>query len=609
MRRVAGTIVAAALVAGNANLALAQATPSSTASGKKVVNSVTDLPVYTYTLTAAPSEILAGPVAPILALADAVERDDVKTLAEYEINDLSAREAIIGRRISAALLRRDVAKVKSLVAEMRSIQQRPDRKLTAGFVTEIVVESCAAKDPQATATRLANERLPKLPWAQTDTWMKQTRAGLSTANPDLVTGGFKQQLDPVVARNQGKVNQSIASSIVGAKAALQCQFQVAPQLAAAFTSVIDKQAAANPVVDIWAARNVNLTEAMPGKPVAIAVWDSGVDMKLFKPASDPGLAIDGAGNTMAGALLRPEGEFAGKTGPLMDLVKGSMDLQAGQMTPEATAFQARIRGMKADEVKAFGESVGFVGQYVHGTHVAGIATAGNPFARVQAVSMHWPYRMEDQKLDRAIVERRAAFYKEAVARMRKAGVRVVNMSWRVGPAMFDGILQLQGGNTDAEARRKLARELFDIEKAALQAAMASAPEILFVAGSGNEANDSTFADYIPAGIKLPNLLTVGAVDRAGREALFTSIGGAVAVYANGVEVESYFPGGARRTLSGTSMASPQVANVAAKLVALKPSLTGAELREIIVSTADQQGRVRLMNPKAAFAKAGIAAAS
>ncbi|MCA3255360.1 MAG: S8 family serine peptidase [Alphaproteobacteria bacterium] len=576
------------------------------APAKKAVTSANDLPTYNYKLAAAPSELVAGPLEPVLKLADAVLADDAKTVAGYDIKDLATREGLIGRQISAALLRKDVARVKSLAAELRSIQERPDRKLTAGLMTEIVAESCVSANPQATASKLAAERLSKLPYDQLDTWMKQQRAGLSTANPDLLIGSLKQQLDPVVAANGGNVNQAIAASIVGAKAALQCNYQVAPQLAAALGAIIDKQAAAAPKTDIWAERQVTLTEGMKAKPVGVAIWDSGVDMSLFKQASDPVIAIDGDGKVMKDALLRPAGEYAAKAQQLMDLVKGSMDLQAGQMTAEATAFQATVRGLKPEQAKQFSEEMGFVGSYVHGTHVAGIATAGNPFARVQAVSMHWPVKQEELRLSREISERRAAFYKTAVARMKTSGVRVVNMSWRVSPAMFEGILQLQGGMPDAAARKKLAEELFAIEKAGLTEAIKSAPEILFVAGAGNEANDANFADYIPAGISAPNLLTVGAVDKAGREALFTSIGGAVAIYANGVEVESFFPGGQRRALSGTSMASPQVANTAAKLVAMKPEMTGAQLRELLVGTADTQGRVKLLNPKKAFQTAGIA---
>jgi subtilisin family serine protease len=49
--------------------------------------------------------------------------------------------------------------------------------------------------------------------------------------------------------------------------------------------------------------------------------------------------------------------------------------------------------------------------------------------------------------------------------------------------------------------------------------------------------------------------------------------------------------------SGTSMASPQVANLAAKLFALKPELTVAQVREVILKGAERQGRVNLIHPR------------
>lgn len=600
-------VIFCALIAPAYAQSEAQPAPTSAAEtpARRKVTNASELPAYTYQLPSAPSELLAGPVKPVLALADALAADDARTLAQFEVKDLATREDILDRAIAAALLRRDVAGVHKLTGELRALQERADRRLTAGVISDIVVEACASGDPAATATRLANEKLKALPYDKVDSWVKQTRAGLSTANADLIIGSIRQQLDPIAAGNGNKVDQHVAASIVQVRAALECQIPVAPPLAAVFASVIDAQAAKTPTVDIWADRQVSLTAAMPGKPVAVAIWDAGVDMTLFKAADDPGFAIDGQGRPMADALLRPAGDYATRLDELMDRVKGSMDLQASLPTPEATQFQATMRNLKPDQAKAFIEDMGFIGNYVHGTHVAGIVTAGNPFARVQAVSMHWPHRQEELRLDRAIAERRATFYADAVKRMRKAGVRVVNMSWRIGPAAFEQILQVQGGMPDSAERKRVATELFAIEKSALEAAIRSAPQILFVAGAGNETNDANFADYIPAGIRAPNLLTVGAVDKAGREALFTSTGGTVAVHANGVEVESFFPGGKRRALSGTSMASPQVANTAAKLVALKPELSGAQLRTLLVDTAEAQGRVRLLNPKLAFEKAGV----
>ncbi len=585
--------------------ALAPAGGAAATQEKTLVTRAEQLPVYSYQLPAAPSVLLEGPIEPILSLADQILRDDAKTLAAYDIADLSTREGLLGRKITVAALKRDVATVKATAAELRSIQQREDRKLTAGLVSEIIAESCASNDPEATVNALVPARLGTLPWAQVDSWMNQTRASFSTANPGLIVGAFKQQLDPVVAKNGNKVDMGTASSIVASRMALQCVLPVAAAMDAAIGTIIAQQAAAAPDIDIWTERDVFLTTAMPGEAVTVTIWDSGVDMSLFNAAANPGVAVSWDGTITEAPLLRAAGPYQNDTQRLMDLVKGSMDLQAGQQTAEATAFQSYMRGLKPEQAKEVADFLGFIGNYIHGTHVAGIATEGNPFARVQAIANYWPFRLEDFRLDRAGAEGRAKFYREIVEQMKRDGVRVVNMSWRVSPAAYDGMLQLQGGHSEAEARKKLAQELYLIEKTALDAAIKAAPNILFVAGAGNEANDSTFSDYIPAGLTAPNLLTVGAVDRAGREALFTSIGGTVAVYANGVNVESFFPGGQRRALSGTSMASPQVAGIAAKLVAMKPSLTAVELRDLLVSTADQEGRTKLVNAKAAFAKAGV----
>jgi subtilisin family serine protease len=124
--------------------------------------------------------------------------------------------------------------------------------------------------------------------------------------------------------------------------------------------------------------------------------------------------------------------------------------------------------------------------------------------------------------------------------------------------------------------------------------------VLFVVAAGNADSDNRFIEMIPASLELPNLLTVGAVDRAGRQAPFTSYG-RVDLYANGVDVESVLPGGERMPGSGTSMAAPQVANLAAKLLALDPDLETDILRELILDGTNEhtvgEGRtIRLLNP-------------
>jgi subtilisin family serine protease len=134
--------------------------------------------------------------------------------------------------------------------------------------------------------------------------------------------------------------------------------------------------------------------------------------------------------------------------------------------------------------------------------------------------------------------------------------------------------------------------------------------MLFITAAGNSNEDASFTEDIPAGIVLPNLMTVGAVDKAGDEASFTSYGPTVVVHANGYQVESIIPGGDKLAESGTSMASPQVANLAAKILAVAPKLKPSEVIAIIRDTAEKtpDGRRTLVNPRKALQRVEAKAA-
>ena len=145
----------------------------------------------------------------------------------------------------------------------------------------------------------------------------------------------------------------------------------------------------------------------------------------------------------------------------------------------------------------------------------------------------------------------------------------------------------------------MAWEIFDIGKEGLYEAISGAPEILFITSAGNSDQDCEFYDDIPSSFELPNILTVGAVDQAGEETGFSSFGDNVDVHANGFEVESYIPGGKRMKMSGTSMSSPNVANLAGKLWSLEPDLSVQEVIDLIKEGCDinEDGRIILINPK------------
>jgi subtilisin family serine protease len=129
--------------------------------------------------------------------------------------------------------------------------------------------------------------------------------------------------------------------------------------------------------------------------------------------------------------------------------------------------------------------------------------------------------------------------------------------------------------------------------------MNAAPDTLFVTAAGNSDSDAGFLEDVPPSLELPNLITVGATNQAGDATSFTSYGKTVIVYANGYHVESFIPGGKKVKFSGTSMAAPQVTNLAAKLFATDPSLTAERAKQLIVSgsTPSEDGKRKLINEK------------
>ncbi len=118
---------------------------------------------------------------------------------------------------------------------------------------------------------------------------------------------------------------------------------------------------------------------------------------------------------------------------------------------------------------------------------------------------------------------------------------------------------------------------------------ARAAGILIVAAAGNSGDRLMF---YPAGLR--GVVSVGAVDRTDVEADFSTHNRAVDLTAPGVETLSTLPAGSDpaddyQRLSGTSMAAPHVAGVAALVWAARPSLDVAELEGVLRASAVDLG--------------------
>lgn len=137
---------------------------------------------------------------------------------------------------------------------------------------------------------------------------------------------------------------------------------------------------------------------------------------------------------------------------------------------------------------------------------------------------------------------------------------------------------------------------FSPDKAAVDAAMQYADQkgVLLVHAAGNESRDIDADTGYPSaryldGQPIPNLITVGASSRTNSAALvgsFSNFGHqTVDLFAPGVDIYSSTPRNTYTEHSGTSMAAPVVAGVAAVLKAYFPQLSAAQLKQIILQSA------------------------
>lgn len=580
--------------------------------GKKIVKSGDDLPRFSYPVKGSASGLVGGEGAAFNAFAAKVRTDLDAILRDYDIADKATMRDLLNEELELQMLGGEYDAALHTVDELHGEQEKPSAKLMVGIYERawlqaaIETKSTAGPAFEQSFGKRISEAVNPLPWdvVQDDVRLLFAQAKVYTAT--FAIADAKTDLDPAVEKS-GALDNRQAAQLLFDRYGVQILVPNGAPLVDALKPYITAHTVIKP--DIWAAREITLGAADKTTPVLVAIWDSGIDVSLYPDqvftdphptaSGDHGLAYDEKGNPTKGWLHPLTAEQEKVYPGFREQVKGFLDLQNGIDSPDSDAAQKRFKTLSTDQLHEVFEAQKFVIHYLHGTHCAGIAVRGNAAARLVVVRFNdnlpdLPFPPSEEWASRL-----AADFREISDYYKTRHVRVVNMSWSDNVPEFENWLSKQGGGTDPAERKKQAEALYAIWKNAIETAIKNAPDTLFVAAAGNSDSNAGFGGDIPASLHLPNLITVGAVNQAGDETGFTSYGDTVVVHADGYNVESYVPGGAKLRISGTSMATPQVANLAAKLFALDPQLTPPEVIDLIRrgATTSEDGRRHLIDEK------------
>ena len=149
---------------------------------------------------------------------------------------------------------------------------------------------------------------------------------------------------------------------------------------------------------------------------------------------------------------------------------------------------------------------------------------------------------------------------------------IAGMEWVADNAEFPAVVNMSLGtlNGRSQAQEDAAAALYDAG-------------ILPVVAAGNDSTDACTTS--PAAE--PLALTIASSDNQDRQSDFSNHGSCVDLFAPGssITAANYNNNTGSQTMSGTSMASPHAAGVAAVLLSQTPNLTPAELSQALLSSA------------------------
>ncbi len=253
------------------------------AQGKKRIDKAADLPRFSYKLDGRIEDMVRDD-ARFKPFAGEVRRDLESVLAQYDIEDKATLRQILGELAQLDMLDGNYEAALARVAQVKALEDKPADKLLSGITTRAIVAGVRANPDRTSAAYRAavaqsiKGELAAMPYDVIANEAKEIKAGAELLGEGRLIGNVREVLQPSVDKN-GSLSSDLAPALVRIKYAYRYILPLKPALVDAWTTYLAAHKVDKP--DIWAARAVTLPAGGNYTPVKIAVWDSGVDTKLF----------------------------------------------------------------------------------------------------------------------------------------------------------------------------------------------------------------------------------------------------------------------------------------------------------------------------------------
>lgn len=576
---------------------------------RPVIRSDADLPPTRFAMPRLPSEIVMGD-AFLAETVPTIRAEAERLLRDYDIQDPTIASYLRRGLVSIAWLQGRPADALALIEAQRAAETKPQLNQIGGLVSEgLVVGLTAPQDRRcATAAETITRRLASAdPLIVRDEVLGEY-GSVQVVSPAYHVASAALFADPE-ARAQGSVGIDAALGL----AAIRYQADSVPacrsELIGVLQAWIDNPA--HRPVDIWPARAATEQDLAGAQPVVTAVWEAGYDPTLFagQLAIDPAEPLDGRDNDGNGVVddwngptydMRlapsprpmhlPSDFLARRLGLQFALEKGALDLRYGDDTPEARFYAERSRNADAAEQIADIRATAEWNGWSHGTWVASLIADDAPHVRLYTAT-NFPGSDNPDPVQNTEVEAQlwADTLPSIAARMRGAGVRIVNMSWTSSADGNARDLLRSGAETDPVRAAERGAVMQRIVREAVEGLIRDCPDILFVAAAGNTDQTEEAARTTPQTLVYPNLLVVGGAGTSGNATAFSTYGSNVKLYALAEGNEVRAPGGQIMRASGTSFAAPTTVRATAGMLAVNPDLTPVQIIEGLLATAHGEG--------------------